>query len=454
MCALHRLKYVSPWHPDRSHTPQQQLLEIKTDGPGITQASFISGRGGGKTAVAVMKVLRTCISDPDTVGLVLAPTVKMLERSFLREWKAMVPSALYKHKVQEQKVELINGACFYFSTRNIDNPSRGKDVTRGLTVDWVVDDESALGFDSETYSNTMACVRGHGKHHFYFCFTTPRINEFRDLVESEDYNHVVQSTSYNNPFNPDWFVENVRSAMSTQQAKREIDGQWVELEGLVWPDWSFSPWPNGNVHQHTFQPGRPWYLFLDLGSATAAYIVCQLVSAGALGQGLSNSDIWVATHELLPSTDGSAERAFRLLKERFGPPVMVVGGADLTTRASTDGKKATFFTRKIFGQGTVVKPIVGWMADKEIQHAQLSASIRDYNGYRRFCISKKFETIGYEKGRAKRGIKQLVEQDVWPDNAGRQRSLFLAKEGRLEHVRDALLYGAVGIIKPPRFTRD
>ena len=45
-----------------------------------------------------------------------------------------------------------------------------------------------------------------------------------------------------------------------------------------------------------------------------------------------------------------------------------------------------------------------------------------------------------------------MAQDEWDDETG-QNANYLPKEGRLEHVRDALLYGTVGAMSPPSYAK-
>jgi hypothetical protein len=445
------IKYVHPATPGFVHKPQLDFLNIPVIGKKVAKLHFISGRSGGKTAAAVMKVLDVCIKEPGTVGLVLAPTYQMLQRSFLREWMACVPRKLWTYNSKHETIRLINGSMFYLSTRKINNPSAGKDVTRGNTLNWVVDDEAALGFDHEMFTNTMAAIRRRGKSRFYAFTTTPRINDYYDLVHSPGH-IAIYSTSRDNPWNDEEWVDDVESQMSEQQAEREIGGKWVHLEGLCWPKWSWDRWPEGNVYEYRHQPSEDWYLFLDLGSSTGAYYVVQQVNQANHQRGMPGRDVWVATTELLPSDDGSASRAFQRLNALYGRPAMVIGGADMGTRASTDGKTATYFVRRVWGGGVPVKAISGWMADKQVQYDALSECIMDVNGHRSLCMASEFSSIGQNSGKAKRGINELIKQDVWPDNVGKSSRQFFAKDGRLEHARDALLYGAVGIMSPPRYT--
>jgi hypothetical protein len=94
--------------------------------------------------------------------------------------------------------------------------------------------------------------------------------------------------------------------------------------------------------------------------------------------------------------------------------------------------------------------VQGWIADKQIQYNRLLYMMAAATGERRLCVSKNLISLDGDAGR---GVMQLVKQDTWPERAGKARGVFLEKDGRLEHIRDALLYGAVHV-SPPRMTKS
>jgi hypothetical protein len=397
----------------------------------------------------VLLALRTCIDEPGTRGVVLSPTYRTLKDVFIQTWCDTVPPELYSIKWGDMTIELVNGSKILLRSRHVDNPNRGKDANRGLDVNWVIDDEAARGYDAEQYSNMLACIRRPGNLRFYACTTTPLLNEYHDLATSDGHT-VVYSSSRDNPHLPEGWVDDLASQMSPQQAEREIDGRWVALEGLVWGTWDDSIWPEGNIHEHTFSAKLPWYLFLDLGVGNGAYVAAQRVDATHRGRRLFDGGVWVVVAELTPLHDGSASRAFQRLLDNFGRPSKVVAGSDINTRASTDGKTAMYFVRQAFGGAVPVVPVQGWIADKQIQYNRLLYMMAAATGERRLCVSKNLISLDGDAGR---GVMQLVKQDTWPERAGKARGVFLEKDGRLEHIRDALLYGAVHV-SPPRMTKS
>lgn len=397
----------------------------------------MSGRGGGKTLALVLQVLRVCLDEPGTRGAVLSPTYGKLRDIFLSAWIDIIPRELYKLNRSEMTIQLCNGSFVYLRSRHVENPSRGKVALKGLDISWVVDDEAAEGFDIETTTNSMACCRRPGRHRFYCCVTTPLLNDYYKFATKRGHK-IVYSSSFDNPYISRKFIEDLEKQMSPQQARREIYGEWVELEGLVWNTWKNELWPNGNIHKHVFDPSYPWFLWMDIGVGNGAYLVVQSIPAERFGQTVYDGNVWIIVAQLMPERDGSVSRALQRLHS-YGNPSIVVVGADINTRSQGDARTPMYFANQAY-PGTPVHPIDGWMSNKQIQYDRVSAMILDVRGERRLCVSEDIHTIGGETGR---GIMELVQQDTWPENSGKVRGQFLAKDGRLEHVRDALLYGCV-----------
>ena len=107
-----------------------------------------------------------------------------------------------------------------------------------------------------------------------------------------------------------------------------------------------------------------------------------------------------------------------------------------------------YFVRRHLGQ-VPVHVVEGWIASKEIQHAQLSYGIHSSTDQRRFCVS---EHLWQEEESNHRGILDVMRKDSWPDDSKRFKNIWeQVKEGRYEHCRDAMMYFAVSTAWPPSF---
>jgi hypothetical protein len=330
----------------------------------------------------------------------------------------------------------------------VDNSSR--EVIKGINLAWAIDDEAAYKFDEQKYLDIDAAIRVDTPYRFHDTLSTPKLGPYKDLVESPGHN-LVHTTSFENPHLPPDWAENMAAQMGQEYMEQEILGRWVALSGRIWKHWSNEDWPAGNIHRHKHNHREPYFLFFDLGVASSAWLIIQAVEPIHKGRTLWNHDpVWVVTAEYMPRRDGSVDSILRQIKQDFGQPARVVAGADLTTRSSTDAKTANWFVIRHFGQ-VPTTPVKGaLLGDKEIQHAQLSYGIKDTRDRRRFCASSNIirPLEGKKRSKDKRGIIELMEQDQWPEKV--TGMTFLPKEHRLEHVRDAAMYGAVACMFPPK----
>ena len=246
--------------------------------------------------------------------------------------------------------------------------------------------------------------------------------------------------------------------MSPEQARRELDGEFTSLRGKIWKTAKWSPdnkddsWPNGNRHDQftKFNPSLPWWLMCDLGGATGAYIVVQQTKAAYRGQELFSGPVWVAVADLCPRDDASAARSFALLKENFGTPVGVTAGADVNTRAATDGSTVSYFAQQCFGNAPVY-PCNESVYSKQVQYDVLSFLMCSAINERRFTIARDFVSLDPYSSR---GVREMIEEDEWPEETKRRPTDFLPKnkDNVVQHTRDALLMG-FSQLSPPSWGR-
>jgi hypothetical protein len=404
---------------------------------------LVGGRGVGKSIIVGVKALQVMLDEPGTRGCILSPTYQKLRDIFLAAWEDIIPPELYRINRSEMTINLINGSRVYLRSRQVNNPGRGKFALKGIDVSWIIDDEAAEGFNMEVTTNALASCRRPGRNRFYACVTTPLLNEYHQFATSDGH-QVIHCTSWDNPHIEKEFLDQVEAHMSPQQAKRELYGQWVALEGRCWDTWSNKPWPKGNIHDYTYNPDFPVYLWLDLGVGNGAFLAVQPVPAEHLGRRIYSGSVWVVVGEFTPKHDGSADRAFQRFSDFYGQPAGIVTGSDVDTRGTAINLTPHYFASQTF-PGTPVYPIKGWVADKQIQYSAMLSMIFSVSGERRLCISRDLRSFDKE---ANRGVKEVIEQDQWPEGAGKHRSTLFNKEGRLEHVRDALLYGCTHINPP------
>jgi hypothetical protein len=397
----------------------------------------VGGRGSSKTTSGILLALRAATElMPGLPGIWTEPTYKLCHDVFLTEWKKIVPRDFYRIDLSKMIVHCATGTDIYVRSRNVDNPQ--KEVAKGPNYGWGINDEMAYKYNRQKWLDIDASIRLNTPYLFNDTLSTPKLGEYKELVESPGHN-LVHATSFDNPFLPPGWAEDMAEQMGEEYMEQEILGRWVALSGRIWKHWSNDPWPAGNIHQHRHNHKEPYFLFFDLGVASSAWLIVQAVEPIHKGRTLWDHDpVWVVTAEYMPKRDGSVDSILRQIKQDFGQPARVVAGADLSTRSSTDAKTANWFVIRHFGQ-VPTTPVKGaLLGDKEIQLAQLSYGIKDTRDRRRFCVSDKImrPLEGKRRGKDKRGIIEMT--------------VFMPKEHRLEHVRDAAMYGAVACMWLPR----
>jgi hypothetical protein len=432
------------------HEKQKNLISylFQPNDSWVKQADLCCGRGFGKSFLSIFIATMALSLSPDEVGLFLEPDWKRVRRVFLKKWRQIVPKSLYILNKSDQMITwLPTGSILFYGPRNITGSYQtAEDSELGTDVTFVIDDEAALRCSSAFYVNTLATIREPSNVRFYLTLSTPRIGEYQELVESKGHK-LFRGKSSDNPYLPDNYVETLRANMSPDKAERELEGKFVALSGKIWKHWSDEAWPAGNIHHHAHEHENPFVLFFDIGVASSAWLIVQAVEPEHRGHILWDHDpVWVVTAEYMPKRDGSVDSILREIKRDYGTPIRVVAGADLDTRSSLDPKTAQWFITKHFGQVTTTPAKGVLMSDKEVQHDQLSYGILDTAKRRRFCVSKNLERHYPE---TRRGILEMMREDQFVERVTRGMT-FLPKEHRLEHVRDAAMYGAVVCMFPPK----
>jgi hypothetical protein len=456
MAVTAAMKKVGPIHTMRKmgppHQKQQAILEyiFKPEPSRIKKVDVSCGRAFGKSTVAIDIATRALNIDGNQVGLFLEPDTSRMNKVFLRKWKTHVPPELYTINKGERLIRWWNGSLLYYGIRNITGSmAQMEDGQSGADYTFVIDDEAAMKCSLTFYANVLGTIREPSDVRFYLTITTPRVGPYKRLVTSPGHKLFMGRTS-DNPYLPENFVEDLMASMSKQQIRREIYGEFVSLEGKIWPEFDGeNAWPKGNIDyvQKGFNPNEPWWLFCDLGSANGAYAVVQRRDANLYGDKIFSGSVWVIVADLCPYKDANAARAFRILDSNFGSPVCVVGGKDINSRAGTDGKTIAFFARQTWSTIPIV-PVSEKVYDRQIQYDRMSYMVCSALGERRLTVAKNFVSIDPD---SKRGVLEMFEEDAWPGNREMAKGEILPKDSGnvVQHIRDALLMGTVAKMAPP-----
>ena len=444
------------------HEKQKELLDyILSPSDTVKKVDLVCGRGFGKTEFAIILSVMALARSPREVGLFLEPDLARVRKVFLKKWFAAVPPSLYTINRQDRVITMKWGAQLFYAGRNVTGASgTAADTQLGQDTTFVISDEEAIYCNIDFYINTFNTIREQTPSAFYLTLSTPRVGWYKELITSPGHK-MFTGTSWDNPYTGKAYVEGMMANMTRAQIRREIYAEFISLDGKIWPECDLETvWPYGNVWPGGYDPDQPYWLFCDLGSATAAFVVLQRHDPITNdGRRLFEGDVWVAIADLCPQSDGSATRAFARIRERYGIPVSVTAGADINKRGGGEGKTIAYFAKQAFGENITIKPVSERTFDKQVQYDQLSFAICDGSDNRRFAVAdprvdpKTKERAIYKEidPDSKRGVVQVMEQDEWPDKDKRVPSQFLPKhkECMIQHCRDALLMGAVSTMAPP-----
>lgn len=184
---------------------------------------FIGGVGSGKTLIAAEKIVQLLIKGAYVV--VLASTYKQLKLVLFQ----MIQDRLNLHNIPFEvnksdmiiSIPKVDGKVFGYSTENIES-------VRGITVDVAVFDEAALMSEYD-FKVTFGRLRRGKVPLQTFITTTPRgkDNWVYDLAQDPD-THLIHQTTFENPFLPREFIEEISKNYEGDLAKQELEGGFID----------------------------------------------------------------------------------------------------------------------------------------------------------------------------------------------------------------------------------
>jgi hypothetical protein len=439
---------------------------LKPD-PEVKSVDLCCGLGFGKTLIAIQIAALTLDSASGHVGMFLEPDWDRVKNVFLPMWEDIIPEELYRHDVGKRRMTwLSTGSSMIYRPRVITGSvAQRRAKNRGIPTSFVIDDETAIGFDRQQQQNTYARIRLKALIRYYLTLSTPLVGPYGRFLRRGG-NKIFTGRTKDNfylHYEDPTYESRQRANMSEQQARRELDGELVALEGRIWKDVIYDrdsknkdcAWPKGNRHDQwtKFRSNEPWWLAMDIGRATGAYTVIQQTQPEKNGRRLFRGPVWVAVADLCPKDDASAQRAFQLLDMHFGSPVAVVAGADLDTGASTDGETVAQVVDRVWGPGVVRI----FTCDEHRVHKLTQFDCLNYlwcssGNERRLTIARDFVSLDKE---SHRGVREMVQEDQWMEDDKKRVNEILPKNKEIivQHIRDSLLMWAATIGFPPKWRK-
>lgn len=230
---------------------------------------FVGGVGSGKSRAGCLECLR---QPAGSTGMVLAPTYPMLRDATLRAFLELAQrgGVLKSFNRSEMVAHLIDGKTILF--RSADDADR----LRGPNLGWFYPDEAAL-MDREVWLIMLGRLReAPGRA---WVTTTPRgFNWLHDVFTSGNPDYALfRSSTRDNTFLPDGFIASLEAAYTSDFARQEIDGEFMEPAGALFKrSWL-------EVIERAPE-GLQWVRYWDLAASTKTSADYTAAAAVALGR--------------------------------------------------------------------------------------------------------------------------------------------------------------------------
>lgn len=404
---------------------------------------YIGGYGSGKTYGGAVKALQLATVNAGFEGMLVAPTHKMLVRVTLAAFLRLAKTLIVEHHKQEQRIDLCNGSRVWYASADTPGSLEGSNLA------WFTLDEARL-VSREAYNILLGRLRvGAAPLLQGVVTTTPTAGGWlqKEFDGGPEGRQLIRSSSRENFFLAEGYVDNLLQSYSKAQAKCYIDGEWSVLEGQVYPEF------DRDLHLIDFTPRPEWPVVggVDFGVRYPAVVLAQIV----------------------PRTDKIDGRIVR-------EGSLICFDEDLTGMLSTEALGMRIGKR--FPPG--MQPSLSWLAC-DPAGATMSSSASEHGGimdvlalknglkdqglgdvpvrYVRGPATKQIRSIasGVEKVRARlcnaKGETSLYFAKSLQDSKGRERGVLRAMTGlvygqgsqkivrgarayQLDHISDALRY--------------
>jgi PBSX family phage terminase large subunit len=311
------------------------------------ETGYVGGVGSGKTASGVIRSLRHVTDwNVGATGAIVSPTVPMLRNVIepeLRKWDLLdVPTAEYKRS--ENRIEYDNGSTIILESANND---RKIERLRGLNLAWAWMDEAA--YQPRKVYNVLSDRLRVGDYRNLFATTTPRgFNWVHDVFadplpddpaidlpdgavyRSPTTTSVLGVSTRANPAHPDDYIARQERQRSGEAYEQEIEGEFVNFEGLVYKWFGSANRIGTDALPDTFD--RTVYGLDFGGSVPTALIACR-----------QRGDSWYIVDEFYETRvtdDAIAREAQRMYDEHGRGPIYCDHEPRTIEKLSRDGLNA------------------------------------------------------------------------------------------------------------------
>ena len=160
--------------------------------------AMLGGVGSGKTLAGSVKSIRYAL--PKTLGLVVAPTYRMLQDATIRTYRKINEELIASYNKTDSDIILKNGAEILF--RSSDDP----DKLRGPNINWAWMDEAGLS-KKGTWEIVIGRLRADGQAGPCWVTTTPKGKNW--LYDMHKQMTVFKSATTQNPYLSKEFIQSL-----------------------------------------------------------------------------------------------------------------------------------------------------------------------------------------------------------------------------------------------------
>jgi PBSX family phage terminase large subunit len=183
----------------------------------------------------------------------------MLRDATVRSFLDIAGDAVEQFNKAEMVVKIKHGGEILF--RSADNPDR----LRGPSIHWAHIDEAAM-CPSQTWDIIIGRLRADGKAGPVWVTSTPKGRNW--LFHRRAEMTVFQAKTADNPYLAQEFIDSLKKSYVGEFAKQELEGEFISLEGLVYPMFS-----SANVVEYNHDRFQRWALAMDEGYTNPAVIL-------------------------------------------------------------------------------------------------------------------------------------------------------------------------------------
>lgn len=210
--------------------PKQRALWDSTD----RVVGMVAGYGSGKSHAGGAKALQLALANPGREGMIVAPSHRMLVRVALPAFMRYAKPLVAEYNRHDGRISLLNGSTVWLGS--VDSPGS----CEGSNLAWIWGDEARLwDAGGEAYRILLGRLRDGGASLLQMVLTTtPKAGGWlqREFDSGMTDRATIRSSSRENTFLADGYVDNLLASYSEAQARAYVEGEWVTLEGGVYPE--------------------------------------------------------------------------------------------------------------------------------------------------------------------------------------------------------------------------